>query len=94
LDLQLKVDLPNSSSRLAILQVHNQERPLQDVDLGSWAEATEGWNGADLALLSNQAAVMAIRRYRHQGMTVPADIRITMDDFNHAYQVLVEQRAT
>ncbi len=92
LDLQLKVDLPNSSSRLAILQVHNQERPLQDVDLGSWAEATEGWNGADLALLSNQAAVMAIRRYRHQGMTDPADIRITTDDFNDAYQVLVEQR--
>jgi len=92
LDLQLKVDLPNSSSRLAILQVHNDERPLQDVDLGSWAEATEGWNGADLALLCNQAAVMAIRRYRHQGMTDPADIRITTEDFNHAYQVLVEQR--
>ncbi len=93
LDLQLKVDLPNASSRLAILGVHNDERPLQDVDLGYWAEATEGWNGADLALLCNQAALMAIRRYRHQGMTDPAEIRITTADFNHAYQLLVEQRA-
>ncbi|MDB9506593.1 AAA family ATPase [Microcystis aeruginosa CS-338/01] len=93
LDLQLKVDLPNASSRLAILGVHNDERPLEDVDLGYWAEATEGWNGADLALLCNQAALMAIRRYRHQGMTDPADIRITTADFNHAYQLLVEQRA-
>jgi len=94
LDLQLKVDLPNASSRLAILQVHNDERPLQDVDLGYWAEATEGWNGADLALFCNQAALVAIRRYRHQGMTDPTEIRITTDDFNDAYQVLVEQRAT
>ncbi|GCL49326.1 cell division protein FtsH [Microcystis aeruginosa NIES-3804] len=93
LDLQLKVDLPNASSRLAILGVHNDERPLEDVDLGHWAEATEGWNGADLALLCNQAALMAIRRYRHQGMTDPAEIRITTADFNHAYQLLVEQRA-
>jgi transitional endoplasmic reticulum ATPase len=93
LDLQLKVDLPNASSRLAILGVHNDERPLEDVDLGYWAEATEGWNGADLALLCNQAALMAIRRYRHQGMTDPAEIRITTADFNHAYQLLVEQRA-
>jgi transitional endoplasmic reticulum ATPase len=94
LDLQLKVDLPNASSRLAILQVHNDERPLQDVDLAYWAQATEGWNGADLALLCNQAALVAIRRYRQQGMTDPTEIRITTDDFNDAYQVLVEQRAT
>ncbi|CCI38067.1 MAG: AAA family ATPase [Microcystis sp.] len=93
LDLQLKVDLPNASSRLAILGVHNDERPLEDVDLGYWAEATEGWNGADLALLCNQAALMAIRRYRHQGMTDPTEIRITTADFNHAYQLLIEQRA-
>ncbi|MBD2481560.1 AAA family ATPase [Planktothrix sp. FACHB-1365] len=94
LDLQLKVDLPSASSRLAILQVHNDERPLQEVDLAYWAEATEGWNGADLALLCNQAALVAIRRYRHQGMTDPTEIRITTGDFNAAYQVLVEQRAT
>ncbi|MBO3457734.1 AAA family ATPase [Aetokthonos hydrillicola Thurmond2011] len=92
LDLQLKVDLPDLSSRLAILQVHNQGRPLSDVNLQYWAEMTEGWNGADLALLCNQAAVEAIRGFRAQGLTETTEIRITTDDFNYAYQVLTQQR--
>lgn len=92
LDLQLKVDLPNLDSRLAILQVHNHDRPLQDVDLTHWATITEEWNGADLVLLGDRAAVEAIRRYQNQGMTDPAAIRITTDDFNCAYQVLSQQR--
>ncbi len=93
LDLQLKVDLPDLGSRLAILQVHNQERPLLDVDLQYWAEMTKGWNGADLVLFSNQAAVEAIRRFRSQGQTEPTDISITTDDFNYAYQILTQQRS-
>jgi len=92
LDLQLLVDLPNLESRLAIVQVYNQDRPLQDVNLAYWAAVTEGWNGADLALLGDRAAVEAIRRYRSQGMTDPAAIRIITDDFSYAYQVLSQQR--
>ncbi|GAX41479.1 cell division protein FtsH [Tolypothrix sp. NIES-4075] len=91
LDLQLLVDLPNLESRLAILQVHNQDRPLQDVNLAYWAEVTEGWNGADLALLGDRSAVEAIRRYRSAGMSDPTAIRITTDDFSYAYQVLSQQ---
>lgn len=93
LDLQMKVDLPDLASRLAILQVHCQGRPLQDVDLAYWAEMTKDWNGADLTLLSNQAAVEAIRRFRSEGLTDPTEIKITTDDFNYAYQLLTEQRA-
>ncbi|MDX2096902.1 MAG: AAA family ATPase [Leptolyngbyaceae cyanobacterium bins.59] len=92
LDLQLKVDLPNLESRLAILQVHNQDRPLEEIDLTEWATQTDGWNGADLALLSNQAALEAIRRYRVQGQTDPTQIRITAEDFQLAYQALMQQR--
>jgi SpoVK/Ycf46/Vps4 family AAA+-type ATPase len=65
LELHLKVDLPDETARLAILQVHNQGRPLAtDLDLTTWAAATEGWNGADLAFLSNRAAIFAIRRHQ------------------------------
>ncbi|WP_460204332.1 AAA family ATPase [Scytonema sp. NUACC21] len=92
LDLQLKVDLPNLESRWAILQVYNQERPLQNVNLAYWAAVTEGWNGADLALLGDRAAVEAIRRYRSQGMMAPEAIQITNEDFNYAHQVLSQQR--
>ncbi|MGQ9871900.1 AAA family ATPase [Leptodesmis sp.] len=92
LDLQLKVDLPDEASRLAILEVHNSDRPLSDVDLRVWATQTAGWNEADLTLLSNQAALEAIRRYRSQGLTDPTAIHITMDDFAAAFQRLGEQR--
>jgi transitional endoplasmic reticulum ATPase len=90
LDLQLKIDLPDPASRLAILQVHNGERPLADVDLADWAERTEGWNGADLALLGNQAALEAIRR--HRSLESIEAIQITNADFLTAYQRLVAQR--
>ncbi len=92
LDLQLKVDLPDGDSRLSILQVHNRDRPLTGVDLTNLAAQTEGWNGADLALLSNQAALEAIRRYRTQGLTDPLCLQITRADFLTAYQVLLSQR--
>lgn len=92
LDLQLKVDLPDQASRLAILQVHNHDRPLAEVDLETFAAQTEGWNGADLALLSNQAALEAVRRYRAQALNDPSAIQITAEDFAIAFQRLSLQR--
>ena len=92
LDLQIKVDLPDRDSRFGILQVHNHDRPLTDVDLAYWAIQTEGWNGADLALLSNQAALAAVRRHRAAGNPDPDTIQITTADFTIAFQRLVSQR--
>jgi transitional endoplasmic reticulum ATPase len=92
LDLQLKIDLPSQESRFAILQVHNQERPLVGVDLAQWAERTGGFSGADLALLSNQAALVAIRRFRAVGQGDPSQIHIEPQDFETAFQVLKEQK--
>lgn len=92
LDIQLKVDLPDAEGRLAILTVHNQDRPLSEVDLAVWAAETEGWNGADLALLSNQAALEAIRRYRADGQMDPTTLQITQADFELAHRALVLQK--
>ncbi|MBD3559910.1 AAA family ATPase, partial [Planktothrix sp. FACHB-1355] len=95
LDLQLKVDLPDVTSRLEILRVHNRDRPLAaDVNLVAWAVRTEGWNGAELALLCNQATLQAIRRYRMQGLTNPTGMCIIAADFEIAYQFLLERRFT
>ena len=92
LDLQIKVDLPDQASRLAILKVHNQDRPLEEVDLEDWAIRTEGWNGADLALLTNQAALAAIRNYSIKEIESPKEIRITNADFSAAYNALMNQK--
>ncbi|MDJ1181781.1 AAA family ATPase [Roseofilum casamattae] len=91
LDLQLTVDLPDTESRLAILRVHNQDRPLSEVSLSDYAELTPGWSGADLALLSNQAALQAIRRFRQENRDI-ADLFITADDFHQAYEQLQVMR--
>ncbi|MBD2260875.1 AAA family ATPase [Pseudanabaena sp. FACHB-2040] len=92
LDLQIEIGLPDAEGRLAILQVHNQERPLADIKLANWAAQTEGWNGADLALLSNQAALESVREYRAQGMADPTQIRIRDHHFEQAHQALMQQR--
>lgn len=92
LDLQLKIDLPDAASRLEILRVHNGDRPLSQVDLVHWAAQTDGWNGADLALLSNQAALQAIRRHRAEGNPDPSALHITQDDFAIAHALIASQK--
>ena len=92
LDLQFKVDVPDGPSRLAILNVHNHDRPLVNVNLQTWSDRTDGWNGADLALLSNQAALQAIRRYHHQGGTDPEQLHILESDFEEAHALIQGQK--
>jgi transitional endoplasmic reticulum ATPase len=92
LDLQLEVGLPETESRLAILQVHNQARPLARVNLEEWASKTTGWNGADLALLSNQAALEAVREYRNQGLSDPSQIQIHPHHFEAAFGLIERQK--
>jgi len=93
LDLQLEVGLPDVTGRLAILRVHNGDRPLEGVDLNHWATLTVGWNGADLALLSNQAALVAIREFRAQGHDDPSRIRIRQHHLEQAFREIMRQRA-
>ncbi|MEM0980226.1 MAG: AAA family ATPase [Cyanobacteria bacterium P01_H01_bin.58] len=92
LDLQIEVGLPDVDGRLAILRVHNQARPLEAVDLNQWATGTEGWNGADLALLSNQAALEAVREYQASDATDPTQIRIGTRHFELAFAALQRQK--
>ena len=94
LDLQIEVGLPDHDGRLAILTVHNQDRPLDKVDLALWADQTDGWNGADLALLSNQAALDAIREYRASGAEDATQIRVRSQHFQSAFEVLKRQKQT
>jgi cell division protease FtsH len=61
-DRQVIVPLPNLHDRLAILEVHTRGKHLgPDVDLSRVARATPGFSGADLANLTNEAAINAAR---------------------------------
>jgi cell division protease FtsH len=75
-DRQVTVGLPDRESRQAILEVHVRGKPLaKDVKLEVLARATPGFSGADLANLTNEAALHAARSGRKQ---------ITREDFDSA----------
>merc|ERR1711879_158674 len=62
LDRLLFVPLPSEAGRLEILRAHVQKIPLSDdVDLPALAQSAEGFSGADLAALTREAAMLAIR---------------------------------
>jgi cell division protease FtsH len=57
------VQPPDRTGRLKILEVHTRSIPLAaDVDLPALASTTPGMVGADLANLTNEAALLAARR--------------------------------
>ncbi|MBE3557995.1 MAG: ATP-dependent zinc metalloprotease FtsH [Ktedonobacteraceae bacterium] len=61
-DRRVMLDKPDIKGRLAILQVHAQDKPLApDVNLHDLARQTAGFSGADLANLLNEAALLAAR---------------------------------
>jgi cell division protease FtsH len=75
-DRQVTIPLPNVSERAAILAVHCRGKKLaSDVDLTAIARGTPGFSGADLANLTNEAAIFAVR--------VGRDV-ISADDFDAA----------
>ena len=62
-DRQVVVPRPDIEGRIKILGVHTRNKPLApDVDLRVIARGTPGFSGADLANLTNEAALLAARR--------------------------------
>jgi cell division protease FtsH len=62
-DRQVVVPRPDIEGRVKILGVHTRNKPLApDVDLRVIARGTPGFSGADLANLTNEAALLAARR--------------------------------
>jgi len=62
-DREIVVGVPDEQGRREILQIHTRGMPLaSDVDIGDLARRTYGFVGADLAALSREAAMEAVRR--------------------------------
>merc|ERR1712137_937151 len=62
LDRLLYVPLPSETGRLEILRAHvDKIPPSEDVDLPGLAREAVGFSGADLAALTREAAMLAIR---------------------------------
>ncbi len=80
-DRKVYLNLPDVEARYKILKIHTKNKPLgEDVDLRRIAQITPGFSGADLANLTNEAALLAAREGRD---------RILMKDFERAIDRIV-----
>lgn len=62
-DREIEIGVPDAAGRLQILQVHTRGMPIaDDVRLEDLASTTHGFVGADLASLSKEAAMHALRK--------------------------------
>ena len=92
-DREIEIGVPDKKGRLEILQIHTRSMPLsKDVDLERLAAVTHGFVGADLAALTREAAMQALRKVLPhvdpETGDLPADIltslAVTKSDFDAA----------
>ncbi|MHC1593865.1 MAG: CDC48 family AAA ATPase [Methanotrichaceae archaeon] len=63
-DRMIEIGMPDQEARLEILKIHTADRPLaEDVKLEDIARRTDGYSGADLAAICDEAVMLAIREY-------------------------------
>jgi len=94
-DREIEVGIPDKKGRIEILTIHTRGMPLaKDVDLDKFASITHGYSGADLAALSKEAAIRALRRVlpeiNLEKDSIPAEIlnkiEVTEKDFYEAFK--------
>ena len=88
-DREIEIGVPDVRGRREILEVHTRGMPLaDDVDIDRLAERTHGFVGADLAGLTTEAAMAALRRMRAGRETFDpaelADLEVTREDVEAA----------
>jgi len=77
-DREIEIGVPGEGGRREIMDVHTRDMPLhEDVDLDRIAAQTHGFVGADLASLTTEAAMAALRADRDDG-------DVHQDDFESA----------
>ncbi|MHA1595679.1 MAG: AAA family ATPase [Candidatus Baldrarchaeia archaeon] len=84
---RIYVPPPDKYARVQIFKIHTRGLDLDpSVDFDKLAELTDGYSGADIALVCREAAMIPIRELDEQGLLLKTEkIRpITMDDFLEA----------
>ncbi|MFO8132825.1 MAG: CDC48 family AAA ATPase [Thermoplasmatota archaeon] len=96
-DREIEIGIPDRDGRREILTIHTRGMPVhEDVDLDHFADITHGYSGADIAALSKEAAIRALRRVLpeidFEEENIPADvlnkIQVTENDFYEAFKAM------
>lgn len=92
-DREIEIGIPDDSGRSEILSIHTRGMPIDEkVDLQQIAKTTHGFVGADLEVLSKEAAMRSLRRILPEidldedkiSTEVLQKIQITSEDFRDA----------
>ena len=92
-DREIVLGVPDESGRREILGIHTRGMPLgEGVDLAELSRSTHGFVGADLAALTREAAIEAVRRMMPRidldAREIPADVLdelcVEKEDFREA----------
>ncbi|MBD3210583.1 CDC48 family AAA ATPase [Candidatus Micrarchaeota archaeon] len=92
-DREIEIGIPDKKARGEILNIHVRGMPLEDsVEIRKFAAITHGYTGADLALLTKEAAIKALRRVlpkiNIEDEVLPPklleNIKVTKEDFSNA----------
>ena len=93
----IEVPLPNKSSRIKIFKIHLKERPLDDgLDIENLAEKLDGFTGADIKGICEEATLLAIRRGIYDEMIDVHDpesfkkVKITEAEFEKAIEKITK----
>ena len=92
-DREIEIGIPDAEGRFDILSIHTRGMPIDEkVDLKQIAKTTHGFVGADLEVLSKEAAMRSLRRILPEidldeekiSSEILQKIQITSDDFREA----------
>ncbi|MBI5859352.1 MAG: CDC48 family AAA ATPase [Nitrosarchaeum sp.] len=92
-DREIEIGIPDDEGRHEILSIHTRGMPIDEkVDLKQIAKVTHGFVGADLEILSKEAAMRSLRRILPEinlseekvSTEILQKIKITSDDFRDA----------
>ncbi len=92
-DREIEIGIPDDEGRLEILSIHTRGMPIDEkVDLKQISKTTHGFVGADLEVLSKEAAMISLRRILPEidldeekiSTEILQKIQITSQDFRDA----------
>lgn len=80
-DRIIEVPNPDTKGRQHIFEIHTKKKPLDnDVDISKLVELTEGFSGAEIAAITNRAAITALKRHVSKKSQNVYDIKIIQKD--------------
>ncbi|MFX0146648.1 MAG: AAA family ATPase [Candidatus Hodarchaeota archaeon] len=89
----IEIPLPNKTSRMKIFGIHLSNRPIDsNIDIELLAEMLEGYTGADIKAVCEEASILAIRRGVFDTDTNVTDpnsyikVKISQEDFEKAIE--------